>query len=190
MKIIIKIIEKDSFNIIDYNLPLPDYRDMINIFIELIISYISYDNKDINNNKHINNIISKIFLPLFQKENEQQIEQKTREDLLNFIYENLFSSENIKLIFLNPIDEIVDNIYVIFLGLININSKENNTKLHESLNKIINENNNISTNLYKIIFELIKKNNDDDDREIDNISTESFMTIYYKLYKENIENLK
>ena len=65
-----------------------------------------------------------------------------------------------------------------------------NLKLHETLNKIINENNNISSYLYKLLFELIKKNNDDNDRDIDNISTESFMTLYYKLYKENIENLK
>ena len=154
VKIVIAIIEKESFNLMNYELNFFEYRDLIDIFIDLIISYISSDNKDEKNNQHINNIISKIFLPLFQEENERVFNDNDndRENLFNYIYENLFSEDNIKLIFLNPINEITENIFKIFVNLIKVNSQKNNTKLHESINKIINEDENISNYLYKILF--------------------------------------
>ena len=65
--------------------------------------------------------------------------------------------------------------------------EEKKQKVHESLNKIINEEDNISIKLYEILFELIKNNIKG--KELDNNSTESFLILYYKLYKENKEKL-
>ena len=57
VKIVIAIIEKESFNLMNYELNFFEYRDLIDILIDLIISYISSDNKDEKNNQNINNII-------------------------------------------------------------------------------------------------------------------------------------
>ena len=190
LEILIKLLDENDnkdecFNIIK-DLEFEDIKNLINIFTELIISFISDDNSKKNQNdeciKNINKIISKLFLSLFKKENKQ---------IISYINDTFFSTKNIKLIFCeSKIEEIVKTIYELFLDLIKYNENENekikNKKLHEDINKIINEGENISLYSYKILYELIKINTKD---EIDNISCESFLTLYYKLYKEKDENL-
>ena len=190
IQLITKIIEGKNFNIKEKNISFDDYKKLVNIFMELIISYISDDNNRNNPNKeniqNINNIITKIFLPLFENENPL-FNNSLREMLFNLIEKNLFSSQNIKLIFLEPIKEISERIYEVLLSLIKINEKEKNLKLQKSISKIINDGNNISLYLYKIFFELIKKNSDN---YIDDDTKETFMILFYKLNSEEDENLK
>ena len=196
LEILIKLLDEndnknESFNIIK-DLEFEDIKILINIFTELIASFISDDNSKNNPNdeniKNINKIISKVFLSLFNEENKN----KDYKQIISYLNDTFFSIKNIKLIFCeSKIEEIQKKIYDLFLALIkynkNENEKEKNKKLHENINKIINEEENVSVYSYKILFELIKINSTD---IIDNNSYESFLTLYYKLYKEKEENLK
>ena len=196
VKILLEIIGKETFNIKDKIFEFRDYKFLIDIFVELIISYYS-DNNSKNNNpdkqniKYIDDIINKIFLPILQN-NDDLFNISQREILISKIEEKLFTSRNIKLIFLEPIKELSVKFYNIFLSIIKKNKKdnkkENNSKIQELITKIINSGENISPYLYKILLELIIINNEEN--EIDNITMESFMPIYYKINKETDENLK
>ena len=108
--------------------------------------------------------------------------------LYQSLYEKLFSFKNIKLMFVNSIKELSKTFYELFFALIKQIKKGQVFKLHESINKIINENSNISTYLYKILHEIILLEDNND--EIENNTSESFMTLYYKALKENKDNLK
>ena len=193
IKMLIEIIEKDSFDIKEQKFTFKEYSNILNIFIELIISYLSEENnKTIPDGKiitSINNIITKIFIPIFKNENESLFNTSHKEMIFRIILEKLFVFKNIKLIiFLNPIKELLNNFYELFMALIKSNKKESNTKLHELINKIINENVKISIYLYKILYELILLEDNDD--QIGNNTTESFMVLYYKSHQESKENLK
>ena len=189
MKLIIEVIEKDSFNIKELDiLESKERNNLIEIFSELIISYVSDDNSRIHPNEEyiqiINKIISNFFISLLHKE----YQNAEKEEICENITEKLFSRKNIKLLLCGEIvKEIADNIYNLFLTLIKSNKKNKNQKLHESVNKVINEGDKISIYLYKILNEIIK--NTDDEKEIDNITSESFLLLYYKLTKEKDENL-
>ena len=200
IKILLQYLNKEDFQIKDKKFTLDEYQDLISIIIELIISFVSDENSrnnnntdnnidDVNNNiKIIANIINKIFSPLIQKENQLSLYKSDKNLIFDCIEEKLFSKKNIKLIFFGQIKEISKEIYDIFLALIENNNREKNINLQESLNKIINEGEDISIYLYKILNNLILKNNENMD-EINNITYESFTNLYYKLYKENNENL-
>ena len=192
IKILLDIIVNDSFNIKDKGFSWKEYSDLIDILIELIISYYSDSNSKINpdknNIKYIEAIIDKLFLPLYQKGIDSIFNFSDLDCILKKIEEKLFTSQNIRLIFLDPIKELSEKFYKIFLAIIKKNEKENNIKMHDSMNKIINEGENISPYFYKILLELIKVNNKED--ELDNVSMESFMPLYYRINKESKENLK
>lgn len=190
LQIMVELIEDDSFNIQE-ELSFKEHKDLIDIFLKLIISYINYDDSENNKNKkyikNINIIISKIFLPLFNKANQsnQLYPEEYNQIILNFIYEKLFSINNIKLLFSgNFIKDISEKIYDLFKALIKKNKINENIKLIYSLNKIIKEETNISPYLYKILLELIQIDINDKD-EKNNIICESFLTLFYKLYQEN-----
>lgn len=190
LQIMVELIEDDSFNIQE-ELSFKEHKDFIDIFLKLIISYINYDDSENNKNKkyikNINIIISKIFLPLFNKANQsnQLYPEEYNQIILNFIYEKLFSINNIKLLFSgNFIKDISEKIYDLFKALIKKNKINENIKLIYSLNKIIKEETNISPYLYKILLELIQIDINDKD-EKNNIICESFLTSFYKLYQEN-----
>jgi len=61
-------------------------------------------------------------------------------DFIFLINDNLFSLNNIKLIFLEPVEkENCDKIYELFLELIKKNNNNQNQKLIKDLNRIINK---------------------------------------------------
>ena len=189
IQILTKIIKNESFNIINKKLKSEEYRNLLNIFIELIISYFLDDNlkknRNDNNIQNINVIIAKIFFPLFKKENEYLFKDFKINDFTLLINDNLFSLNNIKLIFLQPINlEICDKIYELFLKLIKKNNNNQNQKLNVSLNIIINQGENLSYFIFKMLFELIK------DENLSEIIEESFLVVYYKLNSENENNKK
>ena len=188
IKILLRIIIEKDFNIKKLNFKYNEYLDLIDIVIELIISFVSDDNSRNNDNeiKNMAIIINKIFSPLINK--EITFNNSDKDLIYNYIEENLFSMKYIKLIFIDHIKEIVNEIYNIFLALIDNNDKEKNSKLQGTLNKIINDEEKISNYLYKIFSKLIEKNNKNTD-EINNVTYESFLYLYYKIYKEKNENL-
>ena len=189
IQILIEIIKNESFNIRDKNLKSEEYRNLLNIFIDLIISYFSDDNlkknKNYNNIRNINAIITKIFFPLFEKENEYLFTDFKIDDFTLLINDNLFTLNNIKLIFLQPINlEICDKIYELFLKLIKKNNNNQNLVLNKSLNRIINQGENLSYFIFKMLFELIK------DENLSEIIEESFLVAYYNIDSKNEKNKK
>ena len=182
IQILMGVINNESFSIKD--LKFEEYKNLMNIFIELIISYISDENNfnDVNKKyfQNVNKILDKIFLFLFLKENEQLFNNKYRQELFNIIYNDLILN-NIKILFLYPTEEISQKLYQIVLNLIKQNVVDNK-KLLESISEIINDGDNISLYLYKILYELIQKN-DDNDR-----NCKLFLMLYSKLFNEIKEN--
>ena len=192
IKMLLDIINKESINIKEQNFTYNEFSDMINILIDLIISYLSDDNNITNPNeahiKYINDLITKIFLPIFSTENQSLFNPSHMDMLYQSLHEKLFSFKNIKLMFVNSIKELSKSFYELLFALIKQIKKGQVFKLHESINKIINENSNISKYLYKILHEIILLEDNND--EIENNTSESFMALYYKALKENKDNLK
>ena len=76
------------------------------------------------------------------------------DDFIQIINDNLFSLSNIKLIFLEPVEkENCDKIYELFLELIKKINNEQKQKLIKDLNRIINKGENLSSYLFKMLFE-------------------------------------
>ena len=191
IKNLLDIITKSSFDIKCHNFTFKEYTDIINIFIELFISYLSdYKNIDANKNqiKYINDLITIVFLPIFNAEDQNLFNQSQMDLLYQSLLEKLFTFKNIKIIFVNSTYEISQPFYQLLYATIKQSKKGKNFKLHDSINKIINESENISTLLYKILNELILLENIND--EIENNTSESFMILYYKALSENKQNLK
>ena len=188
IQILIEVIENESFNIINKRLKSEEYKDLLVVLVELIKSYFSDDNlKKYNNEKYtkiINDIIVKVFLPLFKKENLNLFKYYKMDDFILLIKDNLFSLSNIKLIFLEPVKkENCDKIYELFLELIKKNNNKQNQQLIKDLNRIINKGENLSSYLFKMLFELIK------DEYLSEIIEESFLVVYYRVFNENKENI-
>ena len=189
IQILTETIENESFNIINKKLKSEEYKDLLGVLVELIISYFSDDNmkKDKNGKyiKIVNDVITKVFLPLFKKENENIFKDFNMDDFILLIKDNLFSSSSIKLIFLEPVNkEICDKIYELFLELIkkiNVNQRQ---KLNKDLNRIINKGENLSPYIFKMLYELIK------DEHLSETIEESFLVVYYRVFNENEENKK
>ena len=159
------------------------------VLAELIISYFSDDNlKKEKNEKYIkiiNDVITKVFLPLFKKENQNIFKDFNMDDFILLINDNLFASSSIKLIFLEPVNkEICDKIYELFLELIKKLNNNKNQKLIKDLNRIINKGENLSPYIFKMLYELIK------DEHLSEIIEESFVVVYYRIFNENEENKK
>ena len=182
IQILMGVINNESFTIKD--LTFEEYKNLINIFIELIISYISDENtlNDVNKKyfQNVNKILDKIFLFLFLKENEQLFNNKDRQELFKIIYNNLISN-NIKILFLYPTEEISQKLYQIALNLIKQNVVDNK-KLLESISETINEGDSISLYLYKILYELIQKNDDNEK------NSKLFLMLFSKFLNEIKEN--
>ena len=89
IQLLTEAIEKESFNIINRNLKCEEYKDLVSVLVELIISYFSNDNlkKDKNEKyiKIVNDIIIKIFLPLFKKENQNKFKDFNMDEFIPII---------------------------------------------------------------------------------------------------------
>ena len=182
LEIIIKCFETSIININDFDALI----NLIDICISGIISSLSnYNikkNVDNDNAQNIIPIIKKIIMPSLKNDND-----KEKVALLNLINNNLFNINNIKLIFNTKTPkEISKQVYELLLSILKINTKESNEKLFISIYKIINEEKDISFDLYNILYESCKN------KYIDNVKLlkEIFMILYYKIYDENIDNLK
>ena len=184
LKIIIKLFDSNSFDIGKYQLKFESYKDLLDILIKSIISYLSCENKDEINNKNIVNIIKKIILPIILKNNFKENENSLLMDLINkkllnfYIINNIFTNNDLK----NIQEQYLD----LLKNIISKNNQENNEILFSIIIKVINENRNLPILLYDILYEFIKIGNI---KEITK-NNEIFMSLYYKLFKENEENLK
>ena len=89
IQLLTEAIENESFNITNKNLKSEVYKDLVTVLVELIISYFSDDNlkKDKNEKyiKIINDIIIKIFLPLFNKENQNKFKDFNMDEFIPII---------------------------------------------------------------------------------------------------------
>ena len=187
IQVLIKFFELESFDIIKYNFDFEIYKILVDILLNGIYSCIS---QDINNDKNIKNIViilKKIIIPMIKEKTNFNDEQKLQ--LIDFINKNLFNNYIIKLIFTNSnIKEIQDQFYDLIKLIIKINNEEKNTKLFNNIYNIINGDNKISVHLYEILNVFIQ--NGGNEKNAIQISKEIFMLLYYRLYKENEENLK
>ena len=160
---------------------------LIDILLNAIYSCIS---QDINNDKNIKNVViilQKIIIPMIKEKNNYNDEQKSK--LLDLINKNLINNYIIKSIFTSSnIKEIQEQFYELVKIIIKINNDENNFKLFNTIYNIINGEKNISFHLYEVLNEFIHNNNIEKNQN--SISKEIFMLLYYRLYKENEENLK
>ena len=130
--------------------------------------------------KIINDVITKVILTLFKKENQNLFKDFNMDDFILLINDNLFSSNNIKLIFLEPVNkEICNKIYELFLVLINKINNNQKQILNKNLNRIINKGENLSPYIFKMLFELIKY------EYLSEIIEESFLVVYYRVFNEN-----
>ena len=187
MKIMMNIIEDDSFKIMDKKLSNNELKDLLNIFIDLIIGFYSDENnkknpeqKDI---KNIVDIINKIFLPLIKDSYNSKIHKQ--------IKEKLFSDKNIILLFINnKINELNEKLFELIQLLITENKKNEFfevNKFIERTNKTISNKKNITIYLYKILYESVKTLSEAD---LQKISSDSFLDLYYKTEEETEENLE
>ena len=178
LKIIIKLIDSNSFDITRYKLDFDTYKNLLDILIQSVFSYISSDSKDDINNKIIVDIIKKIILPIIIKNNFNEEQNSILMDLINkkllniYIIKNIFTNANLKII--------QEQFFDLLKTLIKTNSEGNNDNLFNTLYKLINENHNLPIFLYDILLEYIKKEPSDQTTN----AKEIFMLLYYKLFKE------
>ena len=194
VKIFIDIINNESFKLKEKNVTYYEIRDLINIFIDLIINFYSDENnrknpeqKDI---KNIGNIINKIFLASLREEDILDDSYKTI--ICKQIKDKLFTDKNIRLLFTkNEIKELNKKLYELIYVIIKKNKKAQNIfskyGFQEVLNSIINKRKNISIYLYKIFYEIITYY---PNSELDRIDVDSFLDLFYKTKEENKENLE
>ena len=192
IKILLDLINNDSFNIKEQKLSYHEIKDLIDIFIQLIINYYSKENSrtnpEQNDIKNFINIINKIFIPIFK---EEIINDSYKINFLKQINEKLCCDNNIKLIFTkNIIKEVNEKIYEIIHLLIEENKKDNNifskTEFQELLNKILEKEKNFTSYFFKILFEIISYYPNADLLEDDE---NTFLDLFYKAKEEtNVEN--
>ena len=185
VQILLKYIEQDSFIIIDYHLDFEIYKKLIDILFSAIISFLSNEIHDDKNIKNVIIIIQKIIIPMINDE-KNLLNNNQKLELINYINNNIFNISIIQLIFTNTdIKEIQKQFFELLKLIIKKSDEENLIKIISSIQKIINEGQNISIYLYEILYEFIQNKND----EKINTYSEIFMLLYYKLYKEKDENL-
>ena len=181
LNILLDCFESNVSNTINFKANL----NLIDISISAIFSCLTNVDKKTNsdNIQKILIIINNIILPSLQNYNNNE-----KSELLQHINCNLFNINGLKLIFNNKNieNDIPEKIYELLNQIIKLNNKENNESLLLIVYKVIIDEDKISNYLYNILFLLIKE------KKFKNKETlaQIFLTLYYKLYKENCENLK
>ena len=129
LQIILKFIEKDSFNIIHYHLDFEIYKKLIDILFSAIISFLSNEIYDDKNIKNVVIIIQKIIIPMINDE-KNLLNNNRKLELINYINKNIFNISIIQLIFTNnDIKEIQKQFFELLKLIVKKSDEDNLLKL-------------------------------------------------------------
>ena len=196
VQLLCDLLNNESYKLKEEKFDNLEIKDLLNLSIKIIVNFYSSQNsrnnpeeKDI---KNLLNIINKLFMPIIQ--DDELVNESYKLDLIKEMNKNLFTDKNIKLFFSNNVlKESNQKLYELIHLIIETNKEEDDNifkknELQEKISFIFSREKNLSNYLYKIFYELITYNQNE---QLNHIDENSFIDLFYGIKEEeNPENFK